>query len=90
MVSMETLYYIVVLTVHLILTALQLLMLVRAILSFLPLDGGAISAFLNTVTEPVIYPMRRITERFGIGEGLPIDIPFFLTFILLSVLSAIL
>lgn len=86
---METLYYIVVMTVHLILSALQLLMLVRAILSFLPFDGNSFSTFLTTVTEPVIFPMRKVCERFGFGEGLPIDIPFFLTFILLSILAAI-
>jgi len=35
-------------------------------------------------------PVRTLCERFGWFEGLPIDMPFFLTFILLSVLAAIL
>lgn len=87
---MDTLFYIVAMTVQLVLSILQLMMLVRAVLSFLPVDGGRLSAFLTAVTEPVIYPVRCVTERFGIGEGLPIDIPFFITYLLLSLISAVL
>ncbi len=46
--------------------------------------------FLFGVTEPFIVPVRALCDRFGWFEGLPIDMPFFLTFILLSVLTAVL
>ncbi len=76
-------------TVHYALVALELLMLGRAIVSWLPLEEDSpVENFLISVTEPVIYPVRALCERFGWFEGLPIDMSFFLTFILLSVLTA--
>ena len=78
-------------TVRILLIALQLLMLGRAILSWLPLEEeNPVENFLFSLTEPVIAPVRALIDRFGWFEGLPIDMSFFITFILLSVLTAIL
>lgn len=87
---METFIYLTAVTVKLVIGAIQLCMFVRAILSFLPLDDGPVSAFVTMLTEPVIYPVRLLCSKFGLGDGLPIDIPFFITFLLLSVLSMVL
>ena len=83
--------YVLTTTVRLLLIALQLLMLGRAILSWLPLEEeNPVENFLFSLTEPVIAPVRALIDRFGWFEGLPIDMSFFITFILLSVLTAIL
>ena len=83
--------YILAATVRAILVVLELLMLGRAVISWLPLpEDSPVEEFLYSVTEPVIMPVRTLCERFGWFESLPIDMPFFITFILLSVLSAIL
>ncbi len=83
--------YILAATVRAILVVLELLMLGRALISWLPLpEDSPVENFLYSVTEPVIMPVRSLCERFGWFENLPIDMPFFITFILLSVLSAIL
>ena len=83
--------YVLTTTVRVLLIALQLLMLGRAILSWLPLEEeNPVENFLFTLTEPVIAPVRALIDRFGWFEGLPIDMSFFITFILLSVLTAIL
>ncbi len=83
--------YVLTTTVRILLIALQLLMLGRAILSWLPLEEeNPVENFLFTLTEPVIAPVRALIDRFGWFEGLPIDMSFFITFILLSVLTAIL
>ena len=83
--------YILAATVRAILVVLELLMLGRALISWLPLpEDSRVEEFLYSVTEPVIMPVRSLCERFGWFENLPIDMPFFITFILLSVLSAIL
>ncbi len=88
---MEILFYFLSSTVFLIIQLVQLLMLVRAILSFLPIDDRSpILAFVYMVTEPVIFPMRVIFDRFGIGEGLPIDLPFLATYLLLTIVSILL
>ncbi|MBQ3637273.1 MAG: YggT family protein [Clostridia bacterium] len=83
--------YVLTTTVRILLIALQLLMLGRAILSWLPLEEeNPVENFLFSLTEPVIAPVRALIDRFGWFEGLPIDMSFFITFILLSVLTAIL
>ena len=77
--------YVVAATVRVIVYALQLLMFARAILSWMPMDeDNAVENFLYSVTEPVIMPVRSVIEHFGWFEGLPIDMSFFITFILLS------
>ena len=83
--------YILILTVRALVGVLEFLMLARAILSWLPVgEDSPVENFLYTVTEPVIMPVRSLCERFGWFDGLPIDMPFFITFIILSVLGAIL
>ena len=80
--------YVVAATVRVIVYVLQFLMFARAILSWLPMDeDNPIEDFLYTVTEPVIMPVRSVIEHFGWFEGLPIDMSFFITFILLSFLG---
>ena len=85
---MNTLLYILQMTLSVLLGALELLMLGRAILSWLPIDeDNPLVRFLHTMTEPVIYPVRIFLERFDLFQGLPIDMSFFFTFILISILS---
>ena len=85
---MYQLVYVVVSTVRIIIAVLQFLMLARAILSWLPIDDdNPIVTFLYAVTEPVIMPVRAVLDRLGLFEGMPIDMSFFITFILLSVLE---
>ncbi|MBQ4354711.1 MAG: YggT family protein [Clostridia bacterium] len=75
-------------TVRVLLAAIQFLMMARAIISWLPLDeDNPIVTFLYTVTEPVIAPVRAVIDRLGLFEGMPIDMSFLITFILLSILE---
>ncbi len=86
---MGIIMYVTVTTVRLVLSLLQIMMFARAILSFLPIDSsGKATTFLMTMTEPVIYPVRLLFEKLNIGTAIPIDIPFFVTFLILSLLSA--
>lgn len=65
----------------------QTLFLIRAILSWFPVPSG-ITDFLHLVTEPVIMPVRILFEKLGIEVAAPIDIPFLVTYILMSVVSS--
>ena len=61
---MNTLLYILQMTLSVLLGALELLMLGRAILSWLPIDeDNPLVRFLHTMTEPVIYPVRVFLEQ---------------------------
>ena len=69
-------------------------MLLRAILSWFDTgEGGIISlltGILTMVTEPVILPVRFVLSHFPSLNNLPVDISFFVTFILLSLLRVLL
>lgn len=85
---MYQLLYVVKATIRYFVIALQFLMFARAIMSWLPIDDdNPIDNFLYAVTEPFIAPVRAVIERFGWFEGMPIDMSFFITFILLSILE---
>ncbi len=68
------------------LTAVQFAMLARAILSWFPSAGGKLNDFLYSVTEPFIYPVRVLFEKMNWFAGLPIDISFLVTYLLISVI----
>lgn len=68
----------------------MLLMLVRAIMSWIPGVGGAALDLVVTMTEPVIYPVRLIIDRFTSKSALPIDIAFIVAYLLLYLLELIL
>lgn len=85
------LIYIITEFVHLLLSALEVFMLVRAIMSIFPVaEDSPIAAFVFSVTEPVIFPIREIFSRLGLFEGFPIDISFFVAMICLSLIKNLL
>lgn len=85
---MDLLIYLLVTTIRLFLTVEEILFLARAITSWLFMaDEGIIPNFLYAVTEPLIIPARAVLNRFESIENLPIDIPFLVTVILMSVLQ---
>lgn len=74
-----------------ILMVLQIAMLVRAVLSWFPGgDGNIIGDIAYSITEPVIIPVRRFLERFESVKNFPIDMSFFVTFMIISMISAVL
>lgn len=71
---------------------IQILMLIRAVMSwFIQEEGSRFYDFLYFTTEPVIFPVRRLLQAFGLaGDGMIIDVSFLVTVILLSVIQLIL
>ena len=60
----------------------------RAILSwFDPMGEWRISGILYAVTEPITFPIRALCERMNWFQGVPMDFPFTLTWLLLIVLQ---
>ena len=88
---MNQITYLIANVAYLFVAALQLLMFIRAILSWIPLmEENAFTIFVYQITETVIYPVRCILDRFEFIAALPIDLSFFVTFVLLSVLQTVL
>ena len=69
--------------VIILLTVVQFAMLARAILSWFPMDNKFID-FLHAITEPFILPVRMLFERMNWFLGLPIDVLFFVSYLIIS------
>lgn len=66
-------------------------MIARALLSWFPIDDdNPILSFVYAITEPFIYPVRSLLERFDAPTAMPIDIPFIVTYMILFILSSLL
>ncbi len=77
--------YIIVRCVLLFIDVVSIAMLGRAVLSWFTMgEQNRIGAFLYVVTEPIIMPIRNLCNRFGWFQGLPLDMPFLITVVLLS------
>lgn len=78
-------------TISTLLSAVLFLMLVRLILSLLPLaDDNPLEEFVYNITEPFVLPVRAVIDKFDSLASLPIDIAFFIAFILLSLITEVL
>ncbi len=83
--------YFIVSIVRILLFVVQTAMLLRAILSWFFMDeDNRVMAILYAVTEPFIVPVRALFEKLGWFRNLPIDISFFVTYLLLSIISMLL
>lgn len=83
--------YFIVSIVRILLFVVQTAMLLRAILSWFFMDeDNRVMAILYAVTEPFIIPVRALFDKLGWFRNLPIDISFFVTYLLLSIISMLL
>lgn len=84
---MMTLYSIVRQAAYSLLSLLQLAMLVRALMSWIPsLRGSMLDNILYQITEPIILPFRQLLSRIPALQGFPLDLSFLAAYIALSVL----
>ena len=70
----------------LLLYAIQLAMLARAILSWFPIDSNRFTDFLYGITEPVIYPIRGLFMKLNWFQESPLDISFMVTYLLIMII----
>lgn len=77
-------------TVSTIAGVMMTLLIVRAVLSwFMPSYSGKFVGFIYYVTDIVLFPVRYAMDKLGIENNLPIDISFFITYILLSFVRSV-
>ena len=73
---MSTVLYVIANVVVMLLSAIQLAMLLRAIFSWIPMDENKFTDFLFGVTEPFIYPFRALFYRLNWFQSMPLDMAF--------------
>lgn len=72
------------------LDVLSFAMLLRAVLGWFFMDGeGKIMGFLYTLTEPVIYPFRKLFYKLNWFQDSPMDIAFIFSWMFLYVIELI-
>ena len=82
---MTNAFYVIVQCLIIFMDVVSIAMLARAVLSWFTMgEQTKIGAFLYVVTEPVILPIRSLCNHFGWFQGLPLDMPFLLTMVVLS------
>lgn len=77
-------------SVEALLFTLEICMLIRAVLSWLPIkDDNVFLLFVMMVTEPIVAPVRALFEKMGWFQNVPIDVSFFVAYLLLTVVSTV-
>ena len=85
---MGSLTYVLVTTLKYFLTAMQVLLIVDVILSWLPLeDDSPIVQIVSLLTAPILLPIRAILDRIGLFQSLPIDLSNMFGIIILSIIE---
>lgn len=84
---MEATLYILRTAAFYFLMALLAAMFVRAIFSWLPVTkDNIVENIAIAVTEPFIIPVRFLLERIEWVQNAPLDVSFFVTFLIISLL----
>lgn len=88
---MDILLYFLIRTATLLLGLLDLALLLRAFLSWIDPDMSfRFSAFLYTITEPVIQPIRKLCYKMNWFQRTPLDVPFLITMLLVILAQTVL
>lgn len=81
---MDYLLFVIIRIVQILLYVLDMAMLLRALLSFLPInEEGVLASLVYGITEPFIMPLRALFDKLGWFEGSPLDMPFFFTYMII-------
>lgn len=88
---MSGITYLVRRTAFLLIDVLQLLMIVMALMSWIPqLRESRVYQIISTLVEPVIDPFRRLLRRIPGLDRFPLDLSFLAAFLVLTLLQSLL
>ena len=93
---MEAIFYIFAKVISLMLSAISLAMFARVImqlasaLTSFKAESNKFYLFCFTVTEIFVTPIRYLCAKFNLFTHTPIDAPFFIAYILISLLQGLL
>lgn len=77
--------------IHLILRLFEILLFIRAVLSWFPISrDNVVSRFLESATEPLLLPVRKLLYRIPALQNFPLDLSYIVVFLLIQLLSGIL
>ena len=92
----ETILYIIAKVISLMLSAISLAMFSRVIMELVirmtsyDISSNKFYIFCYTITEIVVTPVRYLCVKYNWFTGTPIDMPFFITYMLIALLQSFL
>ena len=88
--SVDNILYMLAQLVTLLLGAINIAMIIRAVTSWIPDLDGAWLDLVYMLTEPVVAPIKAIFDLFPIFRNSPIDFSFIIAFMLLNIVQELL
>ena len=84
-------FYTIILALNYVLLFIQYAILVRAVISWLPVSrNNSLVRLLFQITEPVLAPIRNLISRSTAGRGFMFDFSPVITFIIIGIIRNIL
>lgn len=93
---MEAVFYIIAKVISLMLSAISLAMFSRVMMQLISLmtsydmEGNKMFIFCYTITEIFVTPFRYLCAKLNLFQRTPIDAPFFIAYITVSLLQSLL
>lgn len=90
---MEAVFYIIAKVISLMLRAISLAMFSRVVMELMSrmtshdVQGNKFFIFCYTVTEVFVTPFRYLCAKFNLFQGTPIDAPFFIAYLTVTMLQ---
>ena len=84
---MDNILLVLIRVTMLILGAVNIAMLIRAVTSWIPGLDGAWLDIVYMITEPVVAPVRAFFDLFPVFRNSPIDFSFLISFLLLNIVQ---
>lgn len=86
----DVVVYVVANTVYYLIMVMQVMLLIRAVLSWITDEDGALSRFFYYATEPILFPIRKLLERSETIRNMPIDISYMVAMVVLVIIQFLL
>lgn len=83
---MDLFVYLIQWTALALLDVLEIAFLLRAVLSWIPMEENAFSEIMYRITEPFVMPFRALFHKLNLFQTLPIDMSFLFAVIVLAIL----
>mgnify|MGYP000099914909 CR=1 FL=1 len=78
-------------TILLLVQAYMIIMLLQAIMSWMPIDEeNTLYRFVTTITEPLVAPIRQLLSRIPALARIPFDLSFIVAYFLIYLIYIIL
>ena len=88
---MEIVLYIFAKVVQIFLLVISFAMLLRVLLQFfVDITTNKVYALCTALTEPFIIPFRLLFAKLNIAQNTPLDVPFLVAYVTLSLISGFL